>query len=348
MQAGIILGPTLLGKLDIVKKYMFYVNSQEHIGLLGTLGYAFFMFLIGVKIDMGMINSRSMGRKALWTGTACVLLPLIVGMLYQRRLGKPEFGLSRAQAYELPYSIAVHCLSPFAVIASLLEELKMQGSEIGRFSLSAALVSEIYNIFLASSFPLIIIFQGKGFIYAFLAAASTVGFILLVVFAFRPAMFWIIRRTPEGRRVKNSYLSVIIILMLGSGLVSTCFGQSFLFGPFILGLAIPDGPPLGTAIIDKLHLFVFDIYLPIFVTTSALRADFSHLDFKEEFIKANELLIVVTFMVKFLGCMIPPLLCKMPLVDTLAIALILCSKGIVQLANYSFARDEEVRTDILS
>lgn len=49
MQAGIILGPTILGQFEPIKDYLFLSGSQDELGLLGMFGFALFMFLSGVK-----------------------------------------------------------------------------------------------------------------------------------------------------------------------------------------------------------------------------------------------------------------------------------------------------------
>ncbi|KAG4952448.1 hypothetical protein JHK85_046315 [Glycine max] len=50
-------------------------------------------------------------------------------------------------------------------------------------------------------------------------------------------------------------------------------GLFALFGPFVLGLATPEGPPLGTAITKKIDSFVNWVLMPTFVTTCAMRVD---------------------------------------------------------------------------
>lgn len=298
------------------------------------------MFLSGVKMDIGMVQGT--GRKALWTGTSSILLPLVVGMLAVKTLSRPEYRLAKDQVSNLPFAIVVHCLSSFPVTASILEELKMVNSEIGRLGLSAALVSEVSNIFLTAICSLLKIYTNKGLLIAVIATVSSIVYVAFVAFAIRPAIYWMVRQTPEGRPVKETYIGIIMIMVLVSGLLSNRFGQSFLFGPFILGIAVPEGPPLGTALVNRLEIFVFNVLLPLFVTMCAVRTDFRGIDFRDKATRANDFLIMVTLIVKFLECMIPPLFCKVPLADAFAVALILSCKGIVQLNTYTFFKDNTV------
>ncbi|XP_059436571.1 cation/H(+) antiporter 3-like [Corylus avellana] len=101
--------------------------------------------------------------------------------------------------------------------------------------------------------------------------AAFVSYVIVLVFAIRPLMFWVIRQTPEGRPVKDTYIHTIMLILLGFTLFSHFFGQTVLLGPFLLGLAIPDGLPLGSAIVSKLNCFVSDVFLPVYVTTCTMR-----------------------------------------------------------------------------
>lgn len=218
----------------------------------------------------------------------------------------------------------------------------MVNSEIGRSGLSAALVSEDYSIFVAAICSLLKIYRNKGLHIAAIATVSSIVYVVFVAFAIRPAMYWMVRQTPEGRPVKGAYTGIIMIMVLVSGLLSNRFGQSFLFGPFILGIAVPEGTPLGTALVNRLAIFVSNVLLPLFMTTCAVRTDLSGIDFKDKATRANDFLILVTLIVKFLACMIPPLFCKVPLADAFVVALILSCKGIVQLNTYTFFKDNNV------
>ncbi|KAM0995844.1 hypothetical protein ACFX13_005984 [Malus domestica] len=339
---GIILSPTLLGHYNFFKNFLFNVNSQESLGLLAELGYGLFMFLVGVKMDLGMIKRT--GKKGLYTGVACVVAPLLVSMAVQATLNAKMFSLTRHERFELPFVTQLHSITPFPVVACLLEELKILNSEIGRLGMSAALVSDMISVFLQFMGQVARI--GKVSIEPrdmITAIAIAVGYVTIVIIIIRPIMLWMIRQTPENRPVKKGYVNMTIILVLLSGLFSHLYGQGFYFGPFIFGLAVPAGPPLGSAIEEKLNMFVSDVLLPIFVTTSAMRTNFWSLDhfLTDQFAQINGILMLVALVTKFIASLTVPLYCKMPFVDALSIAFILSCKGIVNLASYTDFRDSQ-------
>ena len=341
-QVGIILGPSLLGRLKIFKNVLFSNKSQDIIGILSLLSYTLFLFVSGVKMDIGMIKRN--GRKALFTGVASILFPLLIGLSVELKIGMLWL---KEEGYKLPYMTIAHCITSFPVLALLLDDLKILNSELGRLSLSTTLVGDMLSLLAVISSSLLRTYQEQGGMFAAINLAAVIIYIFALVYAIRPAMFWVIRQTPKGRPIKDAYIHIIMLMILGFSLLSNHFGQSLLYGPFILGLAIPDGPPLGSAIVDKFNCFISDVFLPLYVTTCAMRTDLRLLKFDNSFITFNGILIVLTFVAKMLGSLAPPLYAKMPLNDALSLALLMSFKGVTQLEYYSFLNDIQVTISFL-
>jgi Kef-type K+ transport system membrane component KefB len=75
--AFIVAGPDVLG----------VVSSAVHVQVLGELGVAILLFLVGLKLDPGLL--RTLGPVALATGTAQVLLTALAGAGLGWALGMP-------------------------------------------------------------------------------------------------------------------------------------------------------------------------------------------------------------------------------------------------------------------
>lgn len=75
--AGIVAGPDVLG----------VVSSAVHVQVLGELGVAVLLFLVGLKLDPGLL--RTLGPVALATGSAQVLLTALAGAGLGWALGMP-------------------------------------------------------------------------------------------------------------------------------------------------------------------------------------------------------------------------------------------------------------------
>jgi Kef-type K+ transport system membrane component KefB len=326
-------------------KMLFFFDSQENLGLISIFGFMLFLFYIGVKTDMSVVHKTRSGATKL--GSIAIIAPYLCSMAvlnsYSSKYLQPE------QVRILGSIIGFFCISSFPVIFSNLSDLKILNTELGRIGLSASLVSEVFNVFLASIITFSIL-HGERPTNGLVCVVAAALYIFMVIFIIRPAMFWIIKQTPEGSHVSDNYVYSILIITLFSGYTSYRFGFFVLIGPYILGLAIPDGPPLGTAIVKKIDTFVNEIFLPIFVTTCCMRVDLKDLliwrnqsDGSVDYFMVQTLVIVEVIVVtKFVACMITSLCNGMPWNDVVCLSLIMSSKGIVQMAAFSLVRDFKV------
>ena len=117
-------------------------------------------------------------------------------------------------------------------------------------------------------------------------------------------------------------------------------GQHFLLGPIILGLAVPEGPPLGSALVSKLDSYVSSILLPIYFVISGSTIDFSMIRLRTFGIV--ELLAIFGFLWKVMGTMLPSLYCDMSVKDSVSLALIMSVQGITEVLIIGRAAQLEV------
>ncbi|KHN35660.1 Cation/H(+) antiporter 3 [Glycine soja] len=339
---GLIFATTFSEKWAQKCRDLFIFDSQANLGLLSVFGYMLFLFYTGVKTDMSVVHRSR--RNATNIGSIAIMAPFLCSMavVHFHSIKYLDIG----QATKLGVISGLFSMTPFSTICTVLSDLKILNSELGRLAQSSTLVTEVFNLFLITILTFSkIVFQEPS--RAWFSLAAAVFFVLLVVFIIRPAMFWIIKQTPEGSPVSDHYVYCILILVLLSSYATHRIGFFALFGPCVLGLATPEGPPLGTAITKKIDTFVNWVLVPAFVTTCAMRVDLR--DFMnwtekvnggvDEFMVQTLIIIVVTSVVKVVACTLPPLYSNMPLNDSVSLALIMNCKGVVEMAGYSMVRD---------
>ncbi|KAF2321735.1 hypothetical protein GH714_001978 [Hevea brasiliensis] len=139
--------------------------------------------------------------------------------------------------------------------------------------------------------------------------------------------------------VNNFYTSTILVLALAAGHFLDRMDLGLFLGQFIFGLAIPAGPPLTSALIDKFESLTLGVLLPFQVATSMIRVDLLVIVSRFSYLKYYIGLTCVLFVVKLSACLVPSLYSKMPLIDSVVLAFILSSKGIIELATYSVRKD---------
>ncbi|GMJ00813.1 ARABIDOPSIS THALIANA CATION/H+ EXCHANGER 3, cation/H+ exchanger 3 [Hibiscus trionum] len=336
MFSGVILGPAMLGQMEGIRDIFF---SPDHLGVetidtASLFGFSMFLFLMGVKMDVNMALTTS--RRAVLIGIISLLAPMVFGLAVYDAFKEPH--QSKTLSLERLMGITVESLTSCSVIACLLSELKILNSELGQLALSSAVVGDLSTLILvyfnASTKRWSI--SPK---FAIAHVAILITFLFLIFSGFRSLMFRIIRETPDGKPVKEVYIVIIVMVALACGVFTSKFNQSPLVGPFLVGLAIPEGPPIGSALVERFECFVNGIFLAIYVTTSAMAIQPEKFFEDLTTLKFCILNIVFSFFAKSISCFIASFWGMMPFKDSLAFALIMSSKGVVELSYFCTFRD---------
>lgn len=337
MQGGIILTFILLdsnGQQRVDK--LFTRSGQEIVETIAMFGYQMFLFTVAVKMDLvSILRTR---RKAFIIGVCAPLVPFLLGLAFEPSL--QAIFPTPTDKHRLTNLIIGQSITPYPVISSLITELNILHSEFGRLALSASIVSEVVSFCVTNFIRLHGAYGHGGLVPTLLHMAGMIAYILFVLIAVRPLMFSIIKRTPAGRPIKNVYVYAIVVLALISGLLTKLFGGFVLFGTYVLGWAIPDGPPLGSAVIEKLDCYVSGVLLPLLITSTSTRITLKEMKFDR--IESTIVVIAFTYVVKFLTCLVPCIFYRMPWLDSIALCLVMTSQGIVELTLYSELRDSNV------
>jgi Kef-type K+ transport system membrane component KefB len=326
-QGGVILGPSVLGHNAAFAAKVFPPKGTTVLETLALFGFMLFIFLIGVKMDPTTIFKS--GKRAMAIGILGFFVPYALAGLVAFVLNH-FLSLDKDLSTVLPFVVLLQSLTAFAVIVCFLSEIKLLNSRIGHLASSSSIVCEMCQWFvLTVTFATTT--SEKSFATTIGTFSSTVLLIILVVYGIRPAALWAIRHTPEGKPVKEMYFYAVLIALLVCGFMGEVIGLSAFITSFIFGLAIPDGPPLGAALVERLDCFVSVLLMPVFFTTCGLKMDVYAIK-KLKNVGVIQSIVLVAFLGKVVGTMLPPIFCRVPLRDALSLGLIMNSKGIVELA----------------
>ncbi|KAJ4718057.1 Cation/H(+) antiporter like [Melia azedarach] len=313
IMTGLILSRLFLQTLQLTHEVI-TLDNVRILGTLGSFGYAFFMFQSGVKMDLGVVNR--VGRKAWYIGILVIVMPWVSAILITLAVrDKNREGDSKSL-----FLVPMYSMTAFPVVSGLLTDLKILNSELGRLAQSSAMVADILN------FSTIIFFAllrraNRHPVVALVQLGIIICYILLMVFVLRPAMFLMVRMTKEGKEVSQTGFEYRVL------------------GVYILGLAVPHGPPLGSALVNKFDCLVSGFFLPLFVITCAMRVEEFGVHFTTRLIFQNTMIAFMTTLIKFGSCFMPMLYWNMHKHDAAVFSLIMSAKGVVELGFYTFGFD---------
>lgn len=245
----------------------------------------------------------------------------------------------------------IFSVTAFPTVSYLLNELKITNSELGRLGLSAAIISDICSLFFMVCGGISKVAFAEGGEEAIKDTASVICYLAICFGVLRPAMKRVVRYTPEGKPVHPTFVTMITVLFLFSVSLSKWYPQYHFLAPYLLGFAVPHGPPLGSALVDKFESVINASLLPLFITTCGMRVDMLPIitsDYTHRvFVRTRTTIATVIPFVKSGAAMLPPLYSKMPRKDCLALACIMSCKGVVELSICTFLSDNKVKIFIL-
>ncbi|KAI3839593.1 hypothetical protein MKW92_041385 [Papaver armeniacum] len=329
MIGGIITGPSGVGQSWLMATKIFTYSSLYILETVQYFGSMFFLFLIGVKSDMGMVK-RS-GKMAWLVGFLSFCLPVILSSAVAFITVSRNHTFFSPEAAGSFFAIAgLTSVSSPHVINDFLSDLKLLNSELGRIAVSASMVSGCCS--LLSVFLVLTIVQSRMATVPysfFLTILSCLLIVIVILYVIRPIMFWINKHTADNTVVKEGYLIFIFLTVLVSSLLGEIVGQHYLVGPLLLGLVVPPGPPLGAAIENKLECFVTSILVPVIVIARA--CVFQVHDIRMSTFSGVLLISLFSFFGKLLGTLIPAFYSGMPYQDAIILGLIMNVQGVLDI-----------------
>ena len=348
--AGICLGPSLLGLIskDLPAK-IFPLEIRPLMRIVAELGLIVFMFIVGLEIDPKTI--RRSGRRAVVISVSSVAVPFFLGVfvlapyLYHDHKLVPVEGAAPVVAKRLAFSLFIGismCVTAFPILARILAERRMFRIPLGMLLISAAAADDIMA-FALLTLTLSIAGTGEGHLPLIQVVVLLAGFIALLFLVVRPVLERVIVVPYRRDRVLRPDM---LALLLGS--VAACAYFSFrvmdtsLIGPFLLGAAMPrkDVGHLFENIAERVEGISVTLLLPVFFVVTGLGVNISGLGRKG--IVPALLILAVACLGKFVGAGVAAKLQGVSTRQSLAIGLMMNTRGLAELVILGIAREAHI------
>lgn len=269
MLTGILLGPSLLGRLPgHLTRHLFPPTVLPALTTLAQVGVVIFMFTVGYEIDFASLRGR--GRAVPVIALSALLVPLSLGigcaLLFRSRfaaLGE----LATSHSFVLFIGVAVS-ITALPVLAALIRERDLAGTTVGVISTAAAGIMDVLAWLLLAA-----ALVGTGHRGRFSLPVTILlitGFVVVMLAVVRPALSW---WTSRSQSVLSSPVAVAFMLAMGSAWVTASLGLQPVFGGLLAGLvmrgrgAAPDADVLRS--MDQAGRLL----LPLFFIATGLSLD---------------------------------------------------------------------------
>ncbi|KAJ6393600.1 hypothetical protein OIU77_022937 [Salix suchowensis] len=337
---GILLGPSALGRSTGYLHAVFPKRSLTVLDTLANIGLIFFLFLAGLELDPKSLAQT--GKKALAIAVAGISLPFAMGIgtsfILRLTISKDVNGT----AFLVFMGVALS-ITAFPVLARILAELKLLTTDVGRMAMSAAAVNDVAAWILLA---LAISLSGSNTspIISFWVFLSGCMFVICSFLIVPPIFKWMTKRCHEGEPVDEMHVCAALAAVLAAGFVTDAIGIHAMFGAFVIGILVPKEGPFAGALVEKVEDIVSGLFLPLYFVSSGLKTNVATI----QGLQSWGLLVLVIFTAcfgKIVGTFVVSISCKVPFRESLAMAFLMNTKGLVELIVLNIGKDRKVLND---
>ena len=341
--AGILLGPTLFGVvLPEVQRAVFPPDVIPFIGVAANLGLIFYMFLVGLEIDISQLKGR-ISQTAAISNTG-VAIPMIAGLavaLPVYELVGPDSGFT---AFALFMGVSMS-ITAFPVLARILVERRMLKRPLGVIALDQRRDRRHLRLV-----PDRARHRGGGGRLGHRGRADDRARRRVRRRDGRSASGSCSRapRPPSTRpaacRACGSWRIFAGVLL--SAYATEQIGIALIFGAFVMGAVMPRHAGLTEDVTHRVEDFVVLLLLPLFFCFTGLRTNVLLLD-RAELLLLTLVLTVVAIACKFGGSVLASRVTGLGWRESAVIGTLMNTRGLTELIVLNLALEKGVISEAL-
>lgn len=327
--AGIILGPTAMGRVPGFSDHIFPKASLPYLNLVSTIGLILFLFVVGLEVDISVAKRN--GRNSAIISLAGIALPFAIGSavaipIYNNFVNKEKVTFG----HFLLFICVAMSITAFPVLCRILTATKLLDTKVGIIVLSAGVGNDVIGwVLLALTLALTGDGDGLSSVYILLAA---VGWAIILLWPIKKAFYWAVKRSGslETGHPTPGIMTLTLMIVFLSAFMTGIIGVHPIFGGFIAGLIIPHEAGFAIGITERIEDLVTMLFLPIYFVLSGLNTDFGTLNDGRAW-GYVVMLCVVGFVGKFGGCAATAKCLGYGWRESGAIGMLMSCKGLVEL-----------------
>ncbi len=327
--AGLILGPSMLGKLSPeISARIFDPSVGQILAVVSQLGLVLLMFLIGMEFDFGHLKENR--GTALWISVVGIVAPFVLGF----GLGEgmhPALQLTGSPLHFSLFMAAAMSITAIPVLGRIMIEMNIHRTRIGALTISAAAVNDAIGWIIVALITAIVRSTFDPAKFAVMIGEVLV-YGLVMVLVVRPALRkWATGhvRKHTGELSLNGFAAILVMVYV-SAMITNLIGIFSIFGGFAMGAILFDQVELRKAILTRLNDFVTVFFLPVFFTYTGLRTDMGSMHGTLLW-GCCALVLMTATLGKFGGCMVAARACGVSLRESAMIGALMNTRGLMEL-----------------
>ena len=323
--AGILLGPSLLGRLSPeLAGYVLPPSVAPYLGVVAQLGVILYMFLVGLELNAGLLRERAHATVAI--SHASIVVPFLLGALLALAI-YPRYSTSDVKftSFALFQGVAMS-VTAFPVLARILTDRKMTKTDLGVVALSCAATDDVTAWCLLAFVVGVAQAKVGGAVLVILAALAYIAVMFLLV---RPLLKRLSERHAQSR-LTPGVTALVFVGVLVSAVITEWIGIHAIFGAFLLGAVIPHESAIAKEFTHKLEDLVTILLLPAFFAFTGMRTEIGLVSGWQAWLICGAVIFVAT-LGKFGGTVGAARLTGLGWRDSAALGILMNTRGLMEL-----------------
>ncbi len=327
MTAGIILGPSLLGRFfPGAFAYLFPSSSLPLLTSLSQLGLLLFMFVVGLEVDLERVVKQR--AAVVLISNFSIVLPLALGVGLATAL-YPQFA-----GRQVPFSSfalfmgTAMSITAFPVLARILKERNLLGTDLGTTAISCAAIDDV-SAWLLLAVLTAMVHSAQSWHRLAVTLLLLIAFVAIMLFPIRRAASSL-ESLYQKHGAGAQLISRLILIMLVASFTTERLGVHALFGAFIAGLVMPKSEPMIAEIVERIESLSLALLLPLFFAVTGLRTRIDLLT-DPSLWGYTAAIITTAVLGKLAGAALTAKATGMTWTDSLALGVLMNTRGLVEL-----------------
>jgi Kef-type K+ transport system membrane component KefB len=325
--AGVFLGPSIFGWISPeLFAVIFPHNSFLSLQFLSQIGLVFFMFVIGMELDLSKIKSKA--HDAIIISQVSIIFPFFLGTCvsyytFQELASKNISFLSFALFMGISMSITA-----FPVLARIIKERGLTKTPLGVLAITCAAVDDVTAWCLLAA--AIAIVKAGSIASSLFTIGLAIAYIAFMLFIIKPWLQRMSDKRMKTEKVDKTVIGISFFLLLLSAYFTEIIGIHALFGSFIAGVVMPNNIRFKEILTDKVEDVSTILLLPIFFAFTGLRTQIGLLNEGHLWLYCI-LIISVAIIGKLAGSAFTARIIGRTWQDSLSIGALMNTRGLMEL-----------------
>ena len=274
LAAGLLLGPSVLGRLSPGAFAWLFPADPVQEGLLAAiawLGVFFLLIATGFETDLGLV--RRLGRATARVTFGSLAVPAVFGLGVGFAMPEIFLGADSPRGVFALFMATALSISALPVIAAVLSQLELMRRSIAQVMLAAAMMNDVVGWVLLG---IVAGLAQSGTVHVGPLLVTLAGLAALVAFAFtlgQRGVDLLLRRSREQKAGPAGSFTITLLVALSAGCATQALRLEAVLGAFIAGTVLGRSKFQDDETFVVLERVTMSFLAPIFFASAGLRVD---------------------------------------------------------------------------